>query len=227
MKAPVMRAHTTREGASQALAAWIMGEITSVLARQPRAVIALPGGETPKMFLAALAALPLDWARLTLMPTDERCVPAGHPRSNEAMFRRIMPPLTEGLCRFVSFHAEGREPLARTIGDRVLHEGLPDIVVSGMGDDGHVASLFPGDASWTFAIGDTTAPPVLATSPPHLEQRLSLSPVALACAPARALLISGDVKRGVLANALRHEDIARFPVLTIAGGETPLHVFCA
>jgi 6-phosphogluconolactonase len=234
MNMPHMHTFATLEAASTGLADWVASHIARVLVIKPRVVVALPGGSTPEHFLGQLASMPLDWSRITLMPTDERCVPTGHPRSNEAMLRRVFGPLQAGRCNFVSFHAEGADhtKAADVASARVLESGLPDIVVSGMGDDGHIASLFPDDPSWNSMISSKASPAVLATYPDGLEPRLSLAPQAISCAKLRALLIAGPSKQAVLLNSLQNSsknpsDCAKFPVLLLAGTDSMFHVFGA
>jgi 6-phosphogluconolactonase len=226
--APHWHISASLELASQAMAQWVAEQIHHVLSIKPRVVVAVPGGSTPELFLTRLAGMPLDWSRITLMPTDERCVPAGHPRSNEAMLRRVMAPLAAQQCQFVSFLAvaAGGQSAADVVSARVVASGLPDIVVSGMGEDAHIASLFPEDPSWIHSAAATDGPQVMATRPPDLEPRMSLAPHVLAQAPARGLLISGDAKRKILDNALKQTNTARYPVLLLAGQERMFHVFC-
>jgi 6-phosphogluconolactonase len=227
VKTPVIHQHQSLDEASLALANWAAGEINSVLARKDRAVMAVPGGSTPERFLSLLGHMSLDWSRITLMPTDERIVPTGHPRSNELMLRRVFAPLKQAICGFVSFHADetDEESAARTINARVDAVGNPDIVISGMGDDGHIASLFPCDPGWNRYMGRHSGAAVLATHPKGLEPRLSLSPDLLSQARARALLISGSSKLAVLENALKHDDKTAFPILLLVGHDNLFHVF--
>ena len=224
---PVIHRYQSLDEASFALANWAAGEINSVLARKDTAVMAVPGGSTPEQFLTLLGEMSLDWSRIILMPTDERIVPVGHARSNELMLRRVFAPLKQDICGFVSFHTDEKDEkhAASAVNLRVNAVGNPDIVISGMGDDGHIASLFPCDAGWNGQIGIQGGAAVLATHPKGLEARLSLAPDLLADARARAVFISGSSKLAVLENALKHKDKSAFPILLLVGHVDIFHVF--
>ncbi|WP_186420404.1 6-phosphogluconolactonase [Bosea sp. CS1GBMeth4] len=190
----------TLADASEALAEAIAVRLGTLLREQGSALVAVPGGTTPARFLTALGAHELPWENVTLMPTDERFVAPGDQASNERMIRAAFAPLREGRTPFVSFHNAGDDLAAAAASlDRVLR-GLPplDIVVSGMGADGHVASLFPGE---TAALSAPASVHAVAASPPDLPPRLSLSPARLHGAGYAALLISGAEKDQVLASA--------------------------
>ena len=156
-------------------------------------VFALPGGATPLPYLAELAALPLGWDRVTLLPGDERCVPHDDPLSNFGALSRafadtdaVLLPLSEGLAI---------PPL--------------DLVWLGVGMDGHVVSIFPNvDPARDAETG------VIALTPDPLPPeapvpRLSLTLATIAAADHLVLLIKGDAKRRAVEAAL-------------AGGELPV-----
>lgn len=123
--------------------------ITQIVARQGRCALALAGGGTPRAIYAALAthdALP--WDQLQVYFGDERCVPPDHDESNFRMAHEaLLGP--RALSPAQIFRMEGeREDRDAAAADyaAALPERL-DIVLLGMGPDGHTASLFPGDAA--------------------------------------------------------------------------------
>lgn len=190
----------TLADASEALAEAVAVRLGTVLSENGEGLLAVPGGTTPARFLAALGARDLPWDKVTLMPTDERFVAPDDQASNERMIREAFAPLREGRARFVSFHNAGDDlALAARSLDAVLAK-LPaiDILVSGMGADGHVASLFPGDEAGLEAPAAIHA---VAAQPAGLPPRLSLSPARLAAAGWAALLISGAEKDETLKTA--------------------------
>lgn len=194
--------------ASEALAEAVAVGLSAAIAERGSALLAVPGGTTPARFLEALGGHDVAWDKVTVLPTDERFVAPNDPASNERMIREAFAPLREGGAGFVSFHNAGDDlaAAARSL-DRVL-SGLPviDVLVSGMGADGHIASLFPG---YEAAKASETVH-AIAAQPAGLPPRISLSPARLAGAGWAALLIAGDDKEETLKAA--QELPAAYPV---------------
>lgn len=169
-----------------AVAERIAGEVARPGAKR----IAMSGGSTAPKVLRLLAGQELDWRGTTVVPTDDRRVPPDHPASNLGMLRKALDgtgalvlPLVEG---------ERQAPF--------------DLVWLGMGEDGHVASLFP------HMIAELRPGPcVIATQPIPLPPeapfaRLSLNRAALAQADQVILVVTGATKRRVIEQALAGGD---------------------
>jgi 6-phosphogluconolactonase len=199
----------TLADASEALAEAVAVRLTSLLAGQGRALLAVPGGTTPARFLAALGAHDLAWDRVTLLPTDERFVSPDDAASNERMIRASFAPLADGRAGFLSFHGHGSdiEAAAAVLSAKLADLPPLDLLVSGMGTDGHIASLFPGGEAAFAAAPDSG---IVVARPPGLPPRLSLSPGRLTQAGWASLLAAGTVKEAVLTTAA--ERAASLPV---------------
>lgn len=210
--------------ASEALAEAVAIRLRALLAAQGRASLAVPGGTTPVRFLAALGRQDLPWEKVMLMPTDERFVAADDAASNERMIREQFAPLREGRVGFLSFHGHGSDiEAAAAVLCAELAEVPPlDLLVSGMGADGHVASLFPGGEAGFLAASDSG---IVIAHPPGLPPRLSLSPARLTGAGWASLLVSGAVKEAVLKTA--PERTTPLPVDLLLGRERGLDVYWA
>lgn len=190
----------TLADASEALAEAVAVRLKELLARQGQASLVVPGGTTPARFLAALGRQELPWEQVTLLPTDERFVAADDAASNERMLREQFAPLTQGRVRFLSFHGQGSdiEAAAALLCAQLAELPPLDLVVSGMGADGHIASLFPGAEAIFNLVPDSG---IVVARPPGLPPRLSLSPKRLIEAGWASLLVSGVAKEAVLKDA--------------------------
>ncbi len=214
----------TLADASEALAEAVAVRLRAVIATRGSALLAVPGGTTPARFLAALGAHDLAWDKVTLLPTDERFVAPDDPASNERMIRQAFAPLGEGRARFLSFHraADDLDAAAGAVSAELA--GLPalDILVSGMGADGHVASLFPGEPAAAMTGRGLHA---VAAHPAGLPARISLSPARLAGAAWASLLVSGAEKAEVLTTAQALP--GAYPVGLLLGRPQGLDVYWA
>lgn len=189
------------------------------LARDGRAVLVLAGGRTPWPVYARLAQATLDWGRVTVMPTDERCVPHGHDASNLRGLAEAFGAATG--IRLAPLTVPEGDPDASEQYARTLLDGLRcrfDAVVLGMGTDGHTASLFPG--ARRLARGFDPALDACRIDPEPLPPeapypRISLSVRRLLRARTLHLLVTGAEKRTVLEAAMADPDPLRRPVAAI------------
>ena len=165
---------------------------------------AVPGGRTPRGMLASLAATDRadapDWTRVTVLLADERALPSGDPERNDWLVREtLLAPLGGRAPRFVPMRAEDAD-LERAAQDYASELAVPlDLVVLGVGEDGHVASLFPGSPLFSDAARLVA---VVRDSPKPPPVRLTLAPRALAEARAVLVLASGSGKADAVAAAL-------------------------
>jgi 6-phosphogluconolactonase len=191
-------------------AARIALELTKAIGARGRASLALAGGTTPKATYESLAGLPLDWSVVDVFFGDERCVPAEHEDSNyrmakAALFDRVRIP-AERVHRMQGELA-GRDAAARAY-EAELPERL-DVVVLGIGEDAHTASLFPGSPA--LREEQRRVLPVIGPKPP--PERLSLTPPALRSARLCLVLGSGAGKAEPVRRALKDPlDIASTPI---------------
>ena len=215
----------TLADASEALAEAVAVRLKELLARQGQASLVVPGGTTPARFLAALGRQELPWEQVMLLPTDERFVAADDAASNERMLREQFAPLTQGRVRFLSFHGQGSdiEAAAALLCAQLAELPPLDLVVSGMGADGHIASLFPGAEAIFNLVPDSG---IVVARPPGLPPRLSLSPKRLTEAGWASLLVSGAAKDAVLQAAPSRAQ-QPLPVDLLLGSARGLDVYWA
>lgn len=193
------------------LANRLVGDLENALLRHDLVSFAVPGGTTPGPVFDVLSASTLDWSRVRVIPTDERWVSDGHDRSNAAMISARLLTGRATAAQLLRFY---NDELTVTEGAEAASEAvaplLPvSVLLLGMGEDCHVASLFP-DAPDLAAGLDEEAPEVVAQHPAgQPEPRLSLSAHVLDGALAKHLVIYGEAKRAALANAPQDAPVRR------------------
>ncbi len=178
--------------------------IQECISERGRAVVALSGGETPKAAYGRLAAIQLDWSKVEVLFVDERAVPESSDRSNYRMIKAAfldparIPP--ENVHRMPA-DAPDLEQAAREYAQvvtKVATKGPTgpqiDVMVLGVGDDGHTASLFPGDP----ALSVMDRPVVAVAASGAREARLSLSVPVVEAARSAFILAVGAKKTPAL-----------------------------
>jgi 6-phosphogluconolactonase len=182
--------------------------------------IALSGGSTPRRAYELAAELERDWGRTTVWLADERCVPPGDPLANatlvvEAIVDRVdVPPRFHPVATHV-----GAEGAAARYDALLRREGLPALVLLGVGSDGHTASLFPGSPA--LDVRDALAVDTEAGLEP-LVPRVTLTLPAIASAEQVVFLVTGQEKAGVarLAFAARPSHVIPASLARSAAGAT-------
>lgn len=172
--------------------------------------VALAGGSTPKAGYALLASPPyrslIQWPRVHFFFGDERCVPPDHPDSNYRSAREtLLAPLEIADANVFAMRGEIDPSTAVAAYEQILTRELGplpilDLILLGMGADGHTASLFPGappdDGAQTL-VRATVAPPDLA-----VRNRLTLTPYTINAARKIIIAVTGAAKAKILAQAI-------------------------
>jgi 6-phosphogluconolactonase len=184
--------HPDPAAVAQAAADYLAERIWAVLDDLDSCHIALPGGTTPAACLRLLAAMPLPWPRIHWYLGDERCLPVGDPERNDSLIRDCLwdPAAIPDDNRHPIRAELGASTAAMDYSELLAQLGHLDIVLLGMGEDGHTASLFPGNPA--LALTDAAVPVANAPKPP--PDRVSLSIPTLQAASLRIALITGAGK---------------------------------
>ena len=175
------------------------------IAARGRFTIALSGGNTPKPVYQRLASAALDWTRVHVFFGDERCVPPDDPRSNYHMARAALldhvaiPAENVHRMRGEDPPEAAAEAYAADLRTALGEDGRLDLVLLGLGHDGHTASLFPGLAAVT-----ETRRTVMACYVEFVGMwRLTLTPPTINAARRVAFLVAGADKAEVLHRVLQ------------------------
>lgn len=214
--------YESRDVASRQLAAAIAERLRVAIAERGRATLVVCGGSSPVTLFRALRAESLAWGQVTVLPSDERWVPTDHADSNQAMIRRELLTEKAANARFCSLYRNVDSPevaldeVAQSLHD--LAQPL-DVVLLGMGDDGHTASLFPHDPDIAGKIEADVPCVVAEVGPP---KRLSLSLDYLIHARSIDLLIFGDDKRVVFDRAQQPGSVCEYPVRGVLRSADPI-----
>ena len=196
--------YADREMLAIDLANVLAGALETCLLHHDHASFAVPGGTTPGPIFDALCAADLDWARVRVMPTDERVVDADSPRSNARLIRERLLTSRASAAQLVTLHVSKAAPDADVSGlaERLKPEMPLSLLLLGMGDDMHCASLFPGAPDLLAALA-RDAPLVSVQRPPtQAETRITLNAHVLDGAMDKHLVIMGDSKRAALERAV-------------------------
>tara|TARA_R110000751_G_scaffold36104_4_gene88421 strand:- start:3528 stop:5906 length:2379 start_codon:yes stop_codon:yes gene_type:complete len=207
--------------------------LQAAVARRGRAVAALSGGATPQRTYARLARRDLDWSRITMTLVEDRWAPPSDPTSTQNIL---------DLCLFMDSRARGARFSPLYTGDPTPEAGLPgaearlralgrpfDLVVLGLGPDGHVAALYPGAEGLAEALdpdGAALLAPIRA--PGRGGPRVTLTLSAILQARRILLLFSGPAKSRAFARALQPGPVEEMPIRAVLRQRrTPVEVLCA
>jgi 6-phosphogluconolactonase len=222
MSTPNVTTHSFTNSRAQAaaLAERVAERLRAALTERQQALLAVSGGSTPKAFFERLSREPLDWAKVQVTLVDERWVPDSDERSNARLVKTHLLQHAAAGARFVPLYTGDPTPEAGLAKAEAHIDALPrpfDVVVLGMGEDGHTASFFPGGNHLAEALDLKGSAHVLPMQAPDAgEPRITLTLATLLETRALYLLICGDKKRDMLADATQGLGAARdYPVRAV------------
>ncbi len=220
----------SKNAASAALADHIARRLEAAVAKRGSASIVVSGGTSPLATYRALRRYKLPWHKVTVVPSDERLVPPDHEDSNSGMLRREFMQEEAATARLLSL-ADAAVPddtQLASLNARLDRLARPlDIVLLGLGDDGHTASLFPDSPDIGNTLNGTDF--CVLQEPAHLDvARLSLTPALLLDAREIILLFFGAEKRAVYDCAVAGGDVEEMPIRFVLQQQvTPVSTFWA
>jgi 6-phosphogluconolactonase len=204
---------------TSALAVTVSADLKAALAARYAATLVVSGGRTPVNLFDSLSHAPLDWAHIIVTLADERWVGETDDRSNAKLVRHHLLRGAAAKATFIPL--TNREPTpergASEVEMRLAVLPLPiDVVLLGLGEDGHTASWFPGGDRLTDALdpaGSRRVVPMRAPDAP--EPRITLTAPVIMTARRLYLQIEGQPKLQTLERALAGRAVAEMPIRQI------------
>jgi 6-phosphogluconolactonase len=214
------------------LATDVARRLTEAVSARGVASLVVPGGSTPGRLFDALADQDAPWDKVQVTGTDERWLPHGHPDTHETLVRTRLLRGRAANATYVALKTASPTPAGAEPAVEAVLSRMPrpfDVTLIGMGDDGHIASLFPHAPGLERAL-EPESPllvasfhvPTAAGSP----DRMSLSLSALLDSRFLGVLIAGASKLATLERAEAGDDVQDMPVRALLRQDrTPVTVF--
>ena len=219
-----MKQYTDRTAQADQLATLVADQLARAIGLYDKAALVVAGGSTPKLFLNHLSKSKIDWAKVCVIPSDERWVDSSHPRSNDHFIRENLLINNATSAKVISLYVDGKLPeAALTELELRLKNAVTnaDVCVLGMGEDAHIASLFPGADNLKAALDLETQKTVMPiTAPGADEPRITLTLAMLLRSKNIHLLISGKNKLATLNKATVTGEVEQMPVSAILNNES-------
>lgn len=197
---------------NQCLAEHITRILNEAVKQRGRAYWVVSGGKTPVDLFKQLAQMHLPWDHITLCLADERCVPVDNSARNEALVKTYLLQGQLDKVEFISLYHEQQVDSLEQVKSSIAALPTFDVVVLGMGEDGHTASLFPCSAEIASSLDDNAAAVLLMNPQTAPFQRVSLSKSRLLDSRTVFLHLVGEKKLVVLEQALDNKDVLAMPI---------------
>lgn len=193
----------TFEDASRMAAEYIADLINKAIQKNGICHVVLPGGNSPIACLHYLSQMDLPWEKIHWYLGDERCLPQGHEDRNDVMLNKHLWSRISSSNKYPIPAELGAEEAAKIYRKQIDQVDVFDIVFLGVGEDGHTASLFPGNE----ALYDSRSVVPVHDSPKPPSDRVSLGASILKKADCRVVLTGGPAKAEIIARIKSGEEL--------------------
>jgi len=210
------RMFDSRGSLASALASDVANALAGAISRNGKAVLAVSGGKTPQLFLDTLSDIDIKWSRVTVTLVDERMVGEDDERSNARFVREHLMKNRAVKAVFVPLYQNEE---ARSIGSF-------DVVVLGMGVDGHTASYFPGAEKLSAAIDEHATERIITlTAPGAPEPRLTFTLPDILNADLVCLHLEGQGKLDAFRKAQGEGATEDMPIRAVLRARKPITLY--
>ncbi|MFC3120500.1 6-phosphogluconolactonase [Agaribacter flavus] len=209
-----------REALNESFANKIADNLNTAISQKGEASLAVSGGSTPKPLFQLLSnRADIDWEKVTVLLVDERWVSDDNDASNQTLVKQNLLQNQAAKAQYLSIKTDAAtaEAAVKDIDEKVKVRLPIDVVILGMGGDGHTASLFPCSSELAEGLRLDNESSVIATQPttaPH--QRMSLTLASIASATNIYLHITSDDKKAVLDESLQQHTALERPIKAVA-----------
>lgn len=208
----------SRSELDAALATAVADVLRAAIEERGSASLVVSGGSTPLGFFAALSKISLPWDAVVVTLADERWVPPEHDDSNARLTREKLLINEAASATFLPLYngAESPEDAEDAVAETLASLGTFDVLILGMGDDAHTASLFPGSTALASGLDMQSGKTLVGVRPltaPHA--RMSMTRPRLLDAHLSVMHLTGDGKMQVFENALASKNASEFPVCAL------------
>lgn len=216
MTTPQLLSFTDQNQLNSRLAADILETLHLGLQQRDRVTLVVSGGRTPAPLFEKLASMEFPWEKVTLTLADERWVNPESPDSNEHLVRTRLLHNNAAAASFIGLinNADTPHDAEPEINDRIAALPKPfSMVLLGLGEDGHTASLFPGSPELENALSPDSGKLCSGITPTNAPyKRMTLTLAALLCSEKIVLHITGNDKLRVYRQALGGTDVCTMPI---------------
>ncbi|MDG1121381.1 MAG: 6-phosphogluconolactonase [Glaciecola sp.] len=196
----------SKEALNETFATKIIAILQIAIAEKGQASLIVSGGNTPKPLFAALSQADLDWSKVVISLADDRWVDINDDASNDKLVREHLLVGKAAAAKFISLKHDFADANDAVVACEAALDDVQmpfDVLILGMGEDGHTASLFPCSQELPAGLDLDSGKKYIAVQPttaPH--QRMSLTLPALLASNHIFLHLTGDAKQAVVAQAL-------------------------
>ncbi len=225
----------SREQLNQAVAERCASQLTSSIEKRGAASFVVPGGTTPTPLFNLLSEIPLAWNKVTVLPSDERWIDVDKAQSNQLLIKKQLLKNKAASAQFIALKNSAKTAVA---GEKITEAKLSElnsphsVVVLGMGNDGHFASLFPDcpqlqagldiDQNNKCKAIDATGCPVAGDFP----ERISLTLTELLNSAVIIVLITGQQKLDIVRKVLQKPPSDALPIsVLLSQNKTAVEIY--
>ena len=215
--------YETRGALMQGLADQVALELRAAINVRGKASLVVPGGTTPAPFLNALSKIDLNWRKIAVILGDERFISESSPRSNTKLLREnlFINEAANALLVPMIAAADAPEDVIDKLTKGVIAHLPIDVLIVGMGEDMHTASLFPDSPNLASALVDDAPPLAIIRAKIAGEPRITMTAPVLRAARHKHVLLTGANKIPPLEKAFATTNDLEAPIRVVIAGKNP------